>query len=115
MIDEAIRVILMKCSQEIVREALITQRSFALKSPMAQTRYSRLLEKAFASGVEFTADEKAILAGVLDEIPPNALREVKITVRLTVAEKEELRNAAKAAGQSFSDYVRERLLGRRST
>jgi|GEM_PF-2047597 predicted HicB family RNase H-like nuclease len=114
MIEEATKLIIKKCSPELGTEALTCQMLFSTKSPRGQKQYNLLLQKVFASGVQFTEEEKAILAEVLAGIPPDELREVKVTVRLTVAEKEEIRSAAKAAGQSFSDYVRERLLGRSS-
>lgn len=112
MIEEAIKIIVSKCSSEVVRDALATRKAFAMNSPVAQLRYNNLLEQVFASHAVFTAEEKEILAEPIATFESGDLRSVSLTIRLTPAEKDMLLNEADQHSLSISEYSRRKLLGK---
>ena len=112
MIEQAIKIILSKCSSEISLLAMETQKAFREGSvQVGQLRYSRLLEQAFASGVDFSPEERAVLASCLEEVAGDK-RSEKLTIRLSPGEKDSVMTAADKEKLSLSDYARKRLLGK---
>lgn len=105
---EAIQIIITKCSQEAIRQALETKRAFENKDPTTQSRYSILLEKVFSEGVIFTPAEKDVLANALSVETDG--KSVNFNMRLTVQEKAQLMVEAENQGfTSLSEYVRSKL------
>lgn len=112
MIEQAIKIILSKCPSEISLLALETQKAFREGSvQVGQLRYSRLLEQVFATGVDFSPEERAVLASCLEAVAGDKRNE-KITIRVSLSEKDSVMTAADKEGLSLSDYARKRLLGK---
>jgi phenylpyruvate tautomerase PptA (4-oxalocrotonate tautomerase family) len=107
--EEAIRIIVEKCSPETVVLAMECLKAYQHRQPHAREMYSDLLKQAFGERVEFSAEERAVLADALS-MPAGEKRSELLQVRLTPAEKTMIEKAALAAGLTTSVYARRKLL-----
>lgn len=102
---DALRII-MERHPELVDEAARCLRALHTGSPMMAQRYTRLATQALA-GDALTAEERQVVAGYLDG--GGDAKSVTVQVRMTPQQKLRLQDAAAAAGQDVSTYVRHRL------
>lgn len=109
---------------ELARSSAAAMRS---PVPLNMARIAaRVVPEAQATTWITDRDERALLGAALlvaidivnelapprdDEPPPSDRRDQVIQVRLSAAELEEVRRRSQAAGQTMSEYTRERLLG----
>jgi hypothetical protein len=108
-IIEALKIIIAK-SPNAAEEAIRTIAAARNNSPVLQIRYSNVLIRAMADPeAKFTADERQALASVIESPGSSSTRNLSLHVRVTPDEQAELEQAAAAAGQSLSEYVRRRL------
>lgn len=105
---EALKLIVAK-SPNAARQALQAIAAVSNKSPVAQVRYNHCVSIALNDGqAQFTQAERALLASYLDGTDSDN-RSFMLRVRLTDTERARLQDAADAAGQSMSEYVRSLL------
>lgn len=105
---EAIKIIVARCSIEVIQQALAAKRLYENNSPMASARYSHLLEAVFADGVQFTPEEKQVLAKGLSLDEDG--KSVVLNVRMSQIEKTKLAVEAESRGITLSEYARRKLL-----
>lgn len=108
---EALRVII-GGSPAAGQEAIRTMRAIQAGSPIVQARYNRTVELALGDdGASFTPAERRLLAVSVDAVDGEPERRERVLhIRLTEDEHARLQDAAGAAGQSVSVYVRGRIL-----
>jgi len=106
--SDALRTII-ACSPNAAGSAMDCLRAIAVKSPAVQSRYDNSVHLALHDpAAVFTPEQRALLAEFAGGGEPET-RTVMQPVRLSPAERQELEDAAQAAGQSLSDYIRSRL------
>lgn len=109
--SDALRTIIAK-SPMAGSDAIDCLRAISVKSPVVQQRYNNVLGVALSDGdAHFTPQERTLLAEFAGGGEPET-RSIMQPVRLSPAERQELEDAAQAAGQSLSDYIRSRLFAR---
>ncbi len=107
-IIEALKVIIAK-SPNAAEEAIRTIAAARNNSPILQVRYSNVLIRAMADpSADFTKDEREMLASAI-EAPDGGNRGFMLRVRLTDDERIALQDAANQAGQSMSEFVRQKI------
>lgn len=107
-IIEALKIIIAK-SPRAGEEAIRTIAAARNKSPILQARYSNVLIRAFADPeANFTPEERETLAAGI-EAPNTGNRGYTIQVRLNTSEYASISGSAEMAGQSISEYVRQKL------
>lgn len=108
--EEAIRIIVEKCSPDSVVLAMDCLKAFRNGQRVAQSLYGDLLKTVFGEGVKFSPEERGILAGAVGVSGADERRSELLQVRLTPAEKAVIENAASAAGTTTSEFARRKLL-----
>jgi len=105
--EDALKLIISK-SPAAMGEAIRVLRAIGAGSPVVQERYNHVVEMALNDPeAEFTADERAAIAGPLMVTGGPRTRDVR--VRVTLAEKARITEASEEAGQTVSDYIRQRI------
>ncbi len=66
---EALKIIITKCPTNSTASMYAVRLLSNPNTPIAQTRYLNILQMVFANGVEFTDDERALLASVIEGGP----------------------------------------------
>lgn len=108
---EALRVIV-GGSPAAGREAMQAIKALHAGSPIVQSRYNRAVSTALSDPeAQFTPEERRLLAGAVAGEGGDTRRERVLHIRLTEDEHARLTDAADAAGQAVSVYVRARLFG----
>lgn len=111
MIDmiEALRIILSKTANpNTQRQAIACLQAVRNNSPVAQIRYNQVVQMAFYEALDLTPEERAIIAGALD-VDGGDTRDQVLRVRLTASEMASVKDAARDAGKTVSEYVRSKL------
>lgn len=106
----ALTAIIARCP-DLVRQATDTLRAWRADSPIREQRLARTIIDALRLyGEEFTPEERASMAALLPETGgDDERRSLNLIVRATLAEKDRVKALADAAGQSVSDYIRQRI------
>jgi hypothetical protein len=108
MID-ALRIIAAK-SEMAGGEAMQAIRAVQVKSPVAQTRYNRVVELAFHDhGAQFTQEERQLIASYVGDGEQPEIKAYDVRVRVTADEKAEIQEMAQAEGMNVSDFIRSKI------
>ena len=107
LIADAVDVILSRHPASAA-EATRLQRAIQVDSPMIASRFRLLVENS--EHAKYTAEEQQIIADAVAALSGNPSRDQVIRLRVTQEEKAEITAAAEDAGQTISEYVRQRLL-----
>lgn len=106
---EAMVRIITRCPEAML-EATDAIRAIRAGSPIADRRVGRAIETALKRyGDQFTEQERADLAALLPSPDNGDVRDLDIRIRVNTHEKRQVQRAADAAGQTVSDYLRDRL------
>lgn len=105
--EEALRIIIAK-SPAAAGQAIKTIHAVHVKSPLLQHRYNATLDAALHdSQADFTPEERALLAQFA--AAGEKIRETRLQVRVTIAEKLYLQQQATEENMTLSAYVRDKL------
>lgn len=106
---DALRIIVAR-SPVAGHQAIQCLRALDVKSPVAQARYDRVVEIAFSDPqADFSPAEREVIAGFVGGGSSEDVRTLDIRIRVNANEKAAVQEMASAAGQSVSDFVRERI------
>ena len=106
--SDALRTII-AASPAAAGDAMDCLRAIAVKSPAVQARYDNTVRVALGDpAAQFTAEQRALLAQFAGGGEPET-RSIMHAVRLSPDERQRLEDAANAAGQTLSEYIRSRL------
>lgn len=107
MID-ALRIIVGK-SPTAAKEAMQCMRAVAVKSPVVQHRYNRVVEMAFSDPeAKFTAEERELIASCTGDDGGDA-KLLDVRVRVNAEEKIIVQHMAAEAGMNVSEFIRDRI------
>lgn len=80
------------------------------KSPVVQHRYNRTVEYALSDPMaDFASDERELIASYVAGEDGDEARTLDVRVRVNAEEKSEVQRMAKDAGQTVSDFIREKI------
>jgi hypothetical protein len=108
--ESALKLIIAKCNSYIAEEAIRTMAAMRSNSPVLQIRYLSLLQRALSSDVEWTPEERIILAEAVEAPDTSAAKNFTLRLRITSQEHGYLKSQADEAGLSVSEYVRRKIL-----
>lgn len=106
--EEALKIIVSK-SPAAGSQAMQCLRALAVKSPIVQERFNRVVEIALGDPqAEFTPADRALIAefvgGASDDV-----RSLDVRIRVNRQEKSTIQEMADDAGMTVSDFIRERI------
>ena len=105
--EEALKMVIAK-SPAAAKQALKTIHAMNVKSPLRQHRYNATVDAALHDPqADFTAEERALLAKFV--AAGEKIRETRLQVRVTIAEKLYLQHQAAEQNMTLSAYVRDKL------
>ena len=106
-IEEALKLVIAK-SPAAAGQAIKTIHALNVKSPLRQHRYNATVDAALHDPeADFTPEERALLAQFI--AAGEKIRETRLQVRVTIAEKLYLQHQAAENKMTLSAYVREKL------
>ena len=106
--EQALKLIISK-SQNAAGHAMQVLQAIRTNSPVTQLRYNQAVQIALNDpNAYWEPEERALLASHLGTGDMDS-RDFMLRVRLTETERLALQDAADAAGENMSDYVRGRL------
>lgn len=106
---EALRIIVAK-SPAAGGQAMQAIRAAEVNSPVAQARYDRVVEIALSDPqADFEPAERTLIAQYVGGGNGEALRTMDIRIRVNAGEKASVQEMAREAGQTVSDFIRERI------
>jgi hypothetical protein len=110
-ISDALRTII-SCSPAAAAEAADCIRAIGANSPIVQARYNLAASHALSDRqAYFETDQRSLIAEFMSAQDDDAETRSVVTLRLTPTERAEIAQAANAAEQTVSEYMRKRLLG----
>ena len=105
--EEALKMIIAK-SPAAAGQAIKTIHAVNVKSPLMQHRYNATVDAALHDPeADFTLEERALLAKFI--AVGEKIRETRLQVRVTIAEKLYLQHQAAEQNMTLSSYVRDKL------
>ncbi len=105
--EDALRIVIAK-SPQAAPQAMKAIHSVHAKSPMLQHRYNAVVDAALNDPqAEFNAEERELLARFV--AAGEKIRETRLQVRVTIAEKLYLRQMAAEQNLTLSDYIRKKI------
>lgn len=105
--EDALRLILAK-SPQAAPQAMKTIHAVHAKSPLLQHRYNAVVDAALNDPqADFTPEDRELLARYI--AAGEKIRETRLQVRVTIAEKLYLRQIAAEQNMTISDYVRMKI------
>jgi len=80
------------------------------RSPMAQTRYNHLAANALSDAqAGFTDAERGLIVAAMEADSVEELKSYDVRVKVTATEKERVQRMANEAGQTVTDFIRQRI------
>ena len=105
--EDALRIVIAK-SPQAASQAMKTTHALHARSPMLQHRYNAVVDAALNDPqAEFTSEDRELLAQYV--AAGEKIRETRLQVRVTFAEKQYLRQMASEQNLTLSDYIRQKI------